>query len=67
MTPESDDETPLDMSPEAMARHEAEFQKRHANSVPDVPEIFCRSAVEGGLRGDIGIGCEDDEPEPIAD
>ncbi len=45
------------------ARLEAEFQKRHANSTPDVPEIFSRPAVEGGLHGDIAIGFEDDDDD----
>lgn len=54
-----------DLSPEAMVRAEAEFQKRHANSKPMVPEIFSRSAVEGGLRGDIAIGCEDEDDDQV--
>lgn len=65
MTPDELDESPADMSPETMARHEAEFRKRHANSKPMVPEIFSRSAVEGGIRGDIGLGF-DDEPDDDA-
>lgn len=67
MTPDELDESPADMSPETMAKHEAEFRKRHASSTPCVPEIFSRPAVEGGIRGDIGIGCDDDDDDDKAD